>query len=131
MLQPEAVIDDVTYETYIQNSTDMVKMVFATRVITPPVEDYTNLKLFVQRVVKADGTVPQDSEWSAPVELTSQMNKDERVNVAMKAEIYSGGALNTNRYFMRAYVEYNDKDGNLQKAYSNIVVASPELMASV
>ena len=59
------------------------------------------------------------------------MNKDERVNVAMKAEIYSGGALNTNRYFMRAYVEYNDKDGNLQKAYSNIVVASPELMASV
>ena len=131
VLQPEAVIDDVTYETYIQNSTDMVKMVFATRVITPPVEDYTNLKLFVQRVVKADGTVPQDSEWSAPVELTSQMNKDERVNVAMKAEIYSGGALNTNRYFMRAYVEYNDKDGNLQKAYSNIVVASPELMASV
>ena len=57
VLQPEAVIDDVTYETYIQNSTDMVKMVFATRVITPPVEDYTNLKLFVQRVVKADGTV--------------------------------------------------------------------------
>lgn len=131
VLQPEAVIDNVTYETYIQGSSDMVKMVFATRVISPPVEDYTNLKLFVQRVVKADSTVPQESEWSAPVELTSQMNKDKRVNVAMKAEMYSGGTLNTNRYFMRAYVEYNDKDGNLQKAYSNIVVASPELMASV
>lgn len=131
VLEPQAVIDNVTYETYIQGSADMVKMVFATRVITPPVEDYSNLKLYVQRVVKADGAAPQESEWSAPVELTGQMNKDMRVNVAMKAEMYTGGLLNTNRYFMRAYVEFQDKDGNLQKAYSNIVVASPELMASV
>lgn len=131
ILQPQAVIDDVTYETYVQGSVDMVKMVFATRIIEPDIKDFSNVRLYVQRVVKAAGDTPAESEWSAPVDLTSQLNKDKRVNVVMKGAVYNGGVLDSTKYFMRAYLEFNDAEGNPQRVYSNIEMASPELMASV
>lgn len=130
ILQPQAVIDGVTYETYMQGETDMVKMVFALRVADPG-KGYSNLRFYMQKAIKSGNEMPQDSEWLAPLELTAAMNKDKRVNVNLRGEVYSGGVLDSTRYYMRAYVEFNDAEGNPQRVYSNIEMASPELMASV
>lgn len=130
ILQPQAVIDDVTYETYMQGTTDMVKMIFALRVADPG-KDYSDLHLYVQKAIKAGDETPQESEWLAPVDLTAMMNKDKRVNVTTKGAVYNEGVLDSTRYFMRAYVEFKDAEGNTQRVYSNIEMASPELMASV
>lgn len=130
ILQPQAVIDGVTYETYMQGEIDMVKMVFALRVADPG-KGYSNLRFYMQKAIKSGNEMPQDSEWLAPLELTAAMNKDKRVNVNLRGEVYSGGVLDSTRYYMRAYVEFNDAEGNPQRVYSNIEMASPELMASV
>ena len=121
---PGASIDQVIYETYVENSVDKVKIVYSTRLINPMAQ--SNAKLYVQRAIIDGSQAPTEQDWSAPVDITASLNKDNRGNVLIRANIYDeSGAVSTTRYYLRAYVEYKDEDGTIQKVYSNVEVGSP------
>ena len=86
----------------------------------------SNAKLYVQRAIIDGSQAPTEQDWSAPVDITASLNKDNRGNVLIRANIYDeSGAVSTTRYYLRAYVEYKDEDGTIQKVYSNVEVGSP------
>ncbi len=127
---PTAVVEEPQYETFLDDTTQKVKMIFPIKYLIP--NDVTEYKLYVRYFATKTPIhdFVEDAYWSDGIEVTNSVNAQNRVNYAVSTNIYKADGTVQDAYlYVQPYIVYTDKDGAEQTVEGNPSFgASPSLI---